>query len=381
MGNNTSSPLGDQTPKMMDIPTYMNIRQFYPNTTLGLYHFKDGNITLEKRIPAKLEEGEDRLRETAITLMEPHTPRVDVALAFDFPEPLGSLFIRLANTCKDGTVEQLESVDAEIQSNVHISMLSDRLMLEPLLCIAIAIKNFALVKALATRGAPPPENETRFLWNWRGDVARGYGISDPSATTALLRHRWLKVEDAYADQYSEIPDEAMAIDRINALFEVGYGFIPTASDHVQAKYYWFLRRGIAKAPVPVLRHLVSRVPIPRGVPLFGSLVPAAASRIKDGPGTIELLLDQGLKVDARQESWDGPRRTALHTAVQASSVPNVKCLLQHGAKMLRDADGKTPLGLAEQLHREEVVRVLRDHLQDKGLSFDHADQEPIVPSI
>jgi hypothetical protein len=77
-----------QTPRMPQMPSFGNIRTFYPNTTLGLYHFRDGKLWLEKRIPAKLEAGEEQLQDTGITLMEPNTPRVDVALAFDFPEPL-----------------------------------------------------------------------------------------------------------------------------------------------------------------------------------------------------------------------------------------------------------------------------------------------------
>ncbi|KAK3936810.1 hypothetical protein QBC46DRAFT_418031 [Diplogelasinospora grovesii] len=382
MGNALSSVLGgSQTSKMPQIPSYLNIRTFYPDTTLGIYRFRDGRITLERRMPAELQEGEDGLQETVITLTEPHTPRVDVALAFDFPEPLKSLFVRLADSCNHGTFARFETVDSEIQSQVGISTLSDGLILEPLVCLAIALKNFPLVKALvATRCPPPPENETRFLWNWRAHMAKtngdGPGISDPAAVTALLRHRWLKVDDAYADQIIGMWDEALATDRIDALLEVNYSFVPTASDLHQAKYYWLLRRALAvdNAPVAVIAHLVSRVPIPGRVPMYASLVPAAAKRITDdGPEGIEVLLEQGLDVDARQESRhddDGARDTALHAAVRAGSVDNVRCLLRHGAQMLRDDEGRTPLDLAEQLRRDDSVRVLRDwfNLQEtKGL--------------
>ncbi len=112
---------------------------------------------------------------------------------------------------------QLDSIDAEIQSRVGLSLLEDRIMLEPIVCLAIALKNFPLAKTLVERGPPAPENETKALWRWREHVALAEVITDPATTTALIRNHWLKVPDAYASQITRIADEAMAMDRIDAL--------------------------------------------------------------------------------------------------------------------------------------------------------------------
>ncbi len=114
-------------------------------------------------------------------------------------------------------MEQLDSIDAEIQSRVGLSLLADRIMLEPMVCLAIALKNFSLAKTLAERGPPAPENESKALWHWREHVALALVIYDPATTTTLLRNHWLRVPDAYATQITGIADEAMAIDRIDAL--------------------------------------------------------------------------------------------------------------------------------------------------------------------
>ncbi len=74
--------------EMPDIPTYMNIRTFHIDSWLLIYRFQDGKFTIEQPWPAKIEEDQDYFRQTAVVLMEPNTPAVDVCLAFDFPEPL-----------------------------------------------------------------------------------------------------------------------------------------------------------------------------------------------------------------------------------------------------------------------------------------------------
>lgn len=129
-----------------------------------------------------------------------------------------SLFIRLANACKDGNIDSLQKIDADIISEVCISLLCNQYLLEVLVSVAIAIQNFPLVSALAARGPPPGESETRRLWNWRGRAAGADGISNPAATTALLQHGWLIPKDSYAIQIMEkIQDVSLAIYRIDAL--------------------------------------------------------------------------------------------------------------------------------------------------------------------
>lgn len=108
-------------------------------------------------------------------------------------------------------MEQLESVDAEIQSHICISLLSNRLILESIVSIALAFENFPLVNVLVARGSPPPENETGALWAWRDKPI----FPDPTVT-ALLRHCWLRIEDHHYRWIGEMSDEAV-IDRFEAL--------------------------------------------------------------------------------------------------------------------------------------------------------------------
>lgn len=85
-----ASKLPGQTPKMPVIPAFMDIRVYDVDTELYIYHFRDGEITLERRRHGQIKDDEDQLQETLITLMKLHfySASVQVALAFDFPEPL-----------------------------------------------------------------------------------------------------------------------------------------------------------------------------------------------------------------------------------------------------------------------------------------------------
>ncbi len=135
-----------------------------------------------------------------------------------------SLFFRLAHACRDGTTELLDSIDAEIQLQLGISVLADRIMLEAIVCLTIGLKNFPLVKALIARGPPAPRDETRFLWEWRENVAGAYVISDHATTTALLRHHWLIPRSFYTKGIEKMKDEAMAMDRLEVLSVVLISF-------------------------------------------------------------------------------------------------------------------------------------------------------------
>ena len=74
---------------MPDIPTYMNIRTYHPDSTVALFRFRDTKFIVEHYVmPPRIEEDQTYLKDTAVVLMEPNTPAVQVCMAFDFPEPL-----------------------------------------------------------------------------------------------------------------------------------------------------------------------------------------------------------------------------------------------------------------------------------------------------
>ncbi len=170
--------------------------------------------------------------------------------------------------------------------------------------------------------------------------------------------------------------------------EANYSFLPTASDlFPTTKYSTFIIQAMYSWPGRVIRHLLTRVPIPRGNWLYQRLVLNAAwQRPLDGHEIIDLLIEQGLDVNPRAANWREPRGqdphgTVLHAAVRAGSVPNVQCVLRYGPQILRDNEGRTPLGLAEHLEQKEIVGILKDWLQGRGLPLDYEDEEPVFPKV
>jgi ankyrin repeat protein len=71
---------------------------------------------------------------------------------------------------------------------------------------------------------------------------------------------------------------------------------------------------------------------------------------------VQILLDAGAKVDARQMDW----KTPLMLAAAGGNVPVVRLLLAAGADtQARDAAGQTALDHATARGRDEVAQLLR----------------------
>lgn len=74
---------------------------------------------------------------------------------------------------------------------------------------------------------------------------------------------------------------------------------------------------------------------------------------------VRFLLDRGANVNAISQNEGG--RTPLHAAVARRRVELVTLLLDRGADVgIRDAEGRTPLDLADRQGADEIVRLLRD---------------------
>jgi GGDEF domain-containing protein len=83
-----------------------------------------------------------------------------------------------------------------------------------------------------------------------------------------------------------------------------------------------------------------------------------AAALGDTAG-VRSFLQQGVEID-RLDSRAPEPRTALIVATKFQQVEVVKLLLDHGAaKSPRDANGKTALDYARELHHEELIALLR----------------------
>lgn len=94
MGAVYSSLIGDPATKILKLPSPSLIMTLHPTSWLALYHFQDGKITLEQRHITAMDQITNKQSETALIFMEPHSPAVDIVVAFDFPEPLSACFLK-----------------------------------------------------------------------------------------------------------------------------------------------------------------------------------------------------------------------------------------------------------------------------------------------
>ena len=92
---------------------------------------------------------------------------------------------------------------------------------------------------------------------------------------------------------------------------------------------------------------------------------------------IEILLEAGLDIDARDEEG----QSALHVAVLERREASVKLLLDKGAdRDLSDQDGRTALHLAAENGNSEVVKLLLDY-QVKVNAKDHSGRTALHRAI
>jgi ankyrin repeat protein len=94
------------------------------------------------------------------------------------------------------------------------------------------------------------------------------------------------------------------------------------------------------------------------------------------PDVARLLLEHGADVNAQVSGSDSSGRTPLHVAVESNRAEVVRVLLEHGANVdAEDSQGRTPLHAAVGFNRAEVVRVLLEH----GANVDAEDSQGRTP--
>lgn len=75
---------------------------------------------------------------------------------------------------------------------------------------------------------------------------------------------------------------------------------------------------------------------------------------------MDFLVSEGMDMNQRDEISGG---TALHFAVKGNQPSAVKWLVDHGAKILKNSAGLTPLALAVQADFKEIVNILSANLE------------------
>ncbi|KAK3363128.1 hypothetical protein B0T25DRAFT_526363 [Lasiosphaeria hispida] len=144
--------------------------------------------------------------------------------------------------------------------------------------------------------------------------------------------------------------------------------------------------------VELMRYVLQRIPLASISKRQACwLLPEAAM----GPGRAAMLvflLDRGLDPNAlayARPCAAGQRNpVALHNAVQYGDDKMVKLLLDRGAKLIWDVNGKTVMAMAEDRAKKarssqhppggKNVRLLEKWLKERGFPRDHADEPTLV---
>lgn len=108
-------------------------------------------------------------------------------------------------------------------------------------------------------------------------------------------------------------------------------------------------------------------------PPYGQ-TPLEAAIWQDSTDMVALLLESGADPNQQDRSWTSERgtyggETSLHDAVRKGSAKMVKLLLAHGADPdIANAEGCTPIQLAERTDRSHLAHLMEAHI-DKKLSL------------
>ena len=291
-------------------------------------------------------------------------------------------FARVVDACHDGLIESIEALDEELESATGLSSLRNSFLLEVLATIAIVMGNYELVKALVVKGSPPAREQTPHTWVYRED-SRTMSLE---LVALLLREHWLHPLDSHAYSLVHTTDSAAAVAMFDALVARGF-FL----DFDRIPYFWQL--GVQSAPIESLRHIAMHLP-PRDA-LAGAWnaqsLARAAYRRANATDVLDFLLENmildihdethrfhepssgALPINSLPSMFVNYTETALHVAVQANRAENVRWLLEHGAKIRRDAAGYTPYERAVRYDCLAVVDFFKLYFEEKRLPVSYVD--------
>jgi hypothetical protein len=298
-------------------------------------------------------------------------------------------------------------------SDHGLSALHTSLLLELLVYVAMTAQNWTVLQGLVARGSPgkppPPRHEAtgqagadpdaacRSLHETLAFIRLGGGSDSWIVVAQMLRSGWLVPSFSYARCVYTISSETDATSLFDALVHTGYfPAMPDSSRPNVRLRVWLTDCITSKAPVSLLRHIAAAIPLATSVEQPSKLLHAAVSadsaRNRSGAaGTRELLAflldEQKLDINATVERSEqrlaaGTARfqeTALHAAVYADNIPALQYLLERGARITRDGEGKTPFARAVLLERYAVVRFFADYFEERERSFGYVDEESRKP--
>ena len=97
----------------------------------------------------------------------------------------------------------------------------------------------------------------------------------------------------------------------------------------------------------------------RATTVFG-FWPETNQRHKKVSETVAILIEAGTEIDARTKEYNG---TALNRAIEYGYTDAARLLLDAGADpLIKTAEGKTAMDLAEQYEHDEVIPLIRQAL-------------------
>jgi hypothetical protein len=288
-------------------------------------------------------------------------------------------------------VANLKAADAAMISAVGISAIASPLLRELLLSTAHRASNTDLVVHLATAGPPSTAKETHLLRACldRGSEVGMVGPALPRAVeAALVKGRWYRPETPtwsmdLVSRCCEVgDDEAGAKELFDALVEAGF----FASEKQRARALVLLASG---GSADMMEHALAKVPLASVSKRHASEVLCAAVGV--GAARVRMVLNQGVDPNVASR-WDMPGKPwaeglALHMAVQSGNEQVVKLLLEHGAKMVPNGQGQSPLVIAEarlaqeegtDTERAEIICLLEAWLETRKLPRDHEDMPTFV---
>jgi hypothetical protein len=329
-------------------------------------------------------------------------------------------FGKLVDTCYSETsIDVIRQLDAAMLRRNGISALRGGLLLELLGYVAEYSKNWPLLAALVDSGPPyqgpaRPKGRARDRRSENEIISENFhralywirrSSSHPSwvVATKMLRNRWLEPQNLHAEWiWSIFSDPALIANcdpagepEATALFDALDGLGPKGKKGIQQLWEdkegstvsWLERGFRCTAPISLLRHIAASIP-------FGSLKLADRlmhTAVLEEPleargeaGLLELLTvlvdEQHLDIDATAKCWhyefgrERPSHSTLHAASKANNVVALHFLVDRGAKITIDEDGKTPAQRAEEL-APEAARFWSDYLKERNLGLDFVNDD------
>jgi len=279
-------------------------------------------------------------------------------------------------------IQALEDEDAKAVAATGISPIRDPALRELLVFFAIQWYNLwklrehnDLVKYLVHQGSPGSFEYSRPVREVIDLQGHGAPFMRPDVEAALIRTGWRAARSRALTILSLTAEDEMehAEDLFVALVQSGLLVLEPEPNEAAVNLVLGARSAY------LLKYLLNKIPL-QAIPkrkVASLLMNLAALGIKD---STRLLLDQGVDPniivfhrDMTQPDNGTTRQSAIHCAIKEGHIEIVRLLLEHGAGMLEDGLGRTPLERAKIHNQAVIIEALVNDMEQKGLPLDHID--------